>query len=161
MQLFTWDKMFRRLQTGTNSKTGDSCSHIIIVTFTSRPLNIFFTNRHTVYVNRQPTQLWSFKLPSEKYKICITLIWWPANIYRTVSQNGAIPYINPSIYSIESTSTSFLLVLLIAVFLFYKGKSKNDWAIWRNILFMDPVWYSFPFYMWTVRSHTGTKVTSD
>ena len=137
MQLFTWNKMFRRLhETGTNSKTGDSCSHIIIITFTSRSLNIFFTNRHTVYVNRQP---WSFKLPSEKYKIYITLIWWPVNNYRTVSQNGAIPHSNPSIYSIESASKSFLLVLLIALFLFCKGKSKNDWAIWRNILFMDPV----------------------
>ena len=161
MQLFTWDKMFRRLhETGTNSKTGDSWSHITMynsITFISRSLNIFFINRHTVYVNRQP---WSFKLPSEKYKIYITLIWWPVNIYRTVSQNGAILHNNPSIYSIESTSKSFLLVLLIAVFL-YKGKSTNDWAIWRNTLFVDPVWYSVPFYMWAIRSHTGTKVTSD
>ena len=53
-------------------------------------------------------------MPSEKYKIYITLIWWPVNIYRIVSQNGAIPDINPSIYSIESTSKSFSLVLLIA-----------------------------------------------
>ena len=73
----------------------------IIITFTSRSLNIFFTNRPTFYVNRKP---WSFKLPSEKYKIYITLIWWPVNIYRTVSQNGAILHINPSIYSIQTTS---------------------------------------------------------
>ena len=104
--------MFRRLhETGTNSKRGDSWSHIIIITFTSRSLNISFTNRYTVYFYRQP---WSFKLPSEKYKIYTTLIWWPVNIYRTVSQNGAIPHINPSIYSIECTSKSFLLVSFFA-----------------------------------------------
>ena len=27
------------------------------------------------------------------------------------------------------------------------------------MLFMDPVWDSFPFYMTTVQSHTGTKIT--
>ena len=37
-------------------------------------------------------------------------------------------------------------------------KSKNDGAIRRNMLFMDPVWDSFPFYMRTVQSQTGTKV---
>ena len=36
-------------------------------------------------------------------------------------------------------------------------KSKNDGAIRRNMLFMDPVWDSFSFYMRTVRSQTGTK----
>ena len=38
-------------------------------------------------------------------------------------------------------------------------KSKNDGAIRRNMLFMDRVWDSFPFYMRTVQSQTGTKVT--
>ena len=37
-------------------------------------------------------------------------------------------------------------------------KSKNDGAIRRNMLFMDPVWDSFPFYMRTVQSQTP-KVT--
>ena len=40
-------------------------------------------------------------------------------------------------------------------------KSKNDGAIWRNMLFMDlfPFPSPFPFYMRTVQSQTGTKVT--
>ena len=38
-------------------------------------------------------------------------------------------------------------------------KSKNDGAIRRNMLFMDLVKDSFPFYMRTVQSQTGTKVT--
>ena len=42
---------------------------------------------------------------------------------------------------------------------FAKKKSKNDGAIRRNMLFMDPVWDSFPFYMGTVQSRTGTKIT--
>ena len=75
------------------------------------------------------------------------------------SQNGAITHINRSIYSIETTSKS-CLQLFIAVFLFCeKKKSKNDGAIRRNMLFMDPVWDSFPFYMRTVQSRTGTKIS--
>ena len=73
--------------------------------------------------------------------------------------NGAIPHINRSIYSIEDTSRSCLHFLLIAVFLFCQEKAKNDGAIQRNMLFMDPVWDSFPVYMRTVQSQTGTKVT--
>ena len=38
-------------------------------------------------------------------------------------------------------------------------KAKNDGAIRRNMLFMEPVWESFPFYMRTVQSRTGTKIT--
>ena len=38
-------------------------------------------------------------------------------------------------------------------------KSKYDGAIRRNMLFMDPVWDSFPFFMRTVQSPTGTKIT--
>ena len=40
-------------------------------------------------------------------------------------------------------------------------KSKNDGAIWRNMLFMDlfPFPSRFPFYMRMVQSQTGTKVT--
>ena len=54
-----------------------------------------------------------------------------------------------------------MLQLLIAVFLFcLKKKSKNDGAIRRNMLFMDPdVCDSFPFYMRPVQSRTGTKIT--
>ena len=76
----------------------------------------------------------------------------------TTSQNGAFRHINRSIYSIEATSKS-CLKLFIAVFLFLIRKSKNDRAIRRNMPFMDPVWDLFPFYMRTVQSQTGTKVT--
>ena len=81
---------------------------------------------------------------------------------QSASKNGEIPHINRSIYSIEATSKS-CLQLFIAVFLFCekkkKKKSKNDGAIRRNMLFMDPVWDLFPFYMGTVQSRTGTKIT--
>ena len=40
-----------------------------------------------------------------------------------------------------------------------KKKNKNDGTIRRNMLFMDPVWDSFPFYMRTVQSRTVTKIT--
>ena len=42
------------------------------------------------------------------------------------SQNGSIPHINPSI---EATSKSCLLMLMVAVFLFLLRKSKNGRAI--------------------------------
>ena len=77
------------------------------------------------------------------------------------AQHLKIPHIKRSIYSIEATSKS-CLQLFIAVFLFClkkKKKSKNDGAIRRNMLFMDPVWDSFPFYMRTVQSRTVTKIT--
>ena len=70
-----------------------------------------------------------------------------------------IPHINRSTYSIEDTSKSCLHFLLIAVFLFCQEKAKNDGAIRRNMLFMDPVWDLFPVYMRTVQSQTSTKVT--
>ena len=57
-----------------------------------------------------------FKVKIKKMKVhSQTLIWWPVNIYCTASQNGSIPHINPSI---EATSKSCLLMLLVAVFLF-------------------------------------------
>ena len=105
-------------------------------------------------MSRQPKSL----LVPENYKLYLRLIWWPVNIYCTASQNGSIPHINPSI---EATSKSCLLMLLVAVFLFLLRKSKNGGAIRRNMLFMDPVWDSF-FVLYengTVRSQTGTKVT--
>ena len=70
----------------------------------------------------------------------------------SATQNGAIPHINLSTYSIEATSRSSLLMLSVALFLFLLRKSKNGGAIRRNMLFMDPVLVSFPFYMRTVRS---------
>ena len=53
--------------------------------------------------------------------------------YCTVSQNASIsiPHINSSI---EATSKSCLLMLLVAVFLFLLKKSKNCGAIRRNML---------------------------
>ena len=51
-------------------------------------------------------------------------------------------------------------MLLVAVlFLFLLRKSKNGGAILRNMLFMDLSEIRFLFYMRTVRSQIGTKVT--
>ena len=49
--------------------------------------------------------------------------------------------------------------LVYSVLILLKKKRKNDGAIRRNMLFMDPVCDSFPFYMRTVQSRTGTKIT--
>ena len=75
------------------------------------------------------------------------------------AQHLKIPHIKRSIYSIEATSKS-CLQLFIAVFLLCKKKQKW-WSHTKklNMLFMDPVWDSFPFYMRTVQSQTGTKIT--
>ena len=68
-----------------------------------------FTN---TYASRQWVDnrrvYWSQKI----IKNYLTLTWWPVNIYCTASQNGSIPHINPSI---EATSKSCLLMLLVAV----------------------------------------------
>ena len=75
------------------------------------------------------------------------------------AQHPKIPHIKRSIYSIEATSKSSLQ-LFIAVFLLCKKKQKW-WSHTKklNMLFMDPVWDSFPFYMRTVQSRTVTKIT--
>ena len=67
------------------------------------------------------------------------------------------PLINRSIYSIEATSKS-CLQLFIAVFLFCVEKAKNNRAIPRNMLFVDPVRDLFPFYMRMVQPQTGANV---
>ena len=92
----------------------------------------------------------------ENCKLKLTFIWW--GVKGTASRHSAIRHINRSIYLVEATPKS-CLQLFIAVFLFLIRKSKNDRAIRRNMLFMDPVWDSFPFYMRTVQSQTGPKVT--
>ena len=114
---------------------------------------------HTIYASRQWVDKRRVVLLPENYKLYLTLIWWLVNICCTATQNGAIPHINLSTYSIEATSKSSLLMLSITVCLFLPRKSKNGGAIRRNMLFIDPAWDSFPFYMRTVRSQTGTKVT--
>ena len=88
------------------------------------------------------------------------LIWWPVNIYCTASQNGGIPqaYIELKLL----LSLVYWCYTYSGVSIFSK-KSKNGGAIRtdtkkRHYLW-DPVWYSFPFYVRTVRSLTGTKVT--
>ena len=75
------------------------------------------------------------------------------------AQHLKIPHIKRSIYSTEATSKS-CLQLFIAVFLLCKKKQKW-WSHTKklNMLFMDPVWDSFPFYMRTVQSRTVTKIT--
>ena len=55
------------------------------------------------------------------------------------------------------TEVLFTAVIHSSVLILLR-KSKNDGAIRRNMLFMDPVWVSFPFYMRTVQSQTGKKV---
>ena len=103
-------------------------------------------------MSREPEIL----LLPENCKLYLRLIWW--RVRGTASQNGAIRHINRNTYSIAATSKS-CSQLFIAVFLFLIRKSKNDRAIMRNMLFMDPVWDLFPFYMRTLQSQTGTKVT--
>ena len=112
-----------------------------------------------MYASRQWVDKRRVRLLPENYKLYLTLIWWPVNICYTATQNGAIPHINLSTYSIEATSKSSLLMLSVAVFLCLLRKSKNGGVIRRNMLFMDLVLVSFPFYMRTVRFQTGTKVT--
>ena len=57
--------------------------------------------------------------------------------------------------SLVTVTYSSVLILLKE-----KKKSKNDGAIRRNRLSMDPdVCDSFPFYMRPVQSRTGTKIT--
>lgn len=63
------------------------------------------------------------------------------------------------VFSWKYFQVLFTLLILIAVLLICQEKTKNDGAIWRNMLFMDLVWDSFPFYLRTVQSQTGTKVT--
>jgi len=65
---------------------------------------------------------------------------------------------NRSIYSIEATSKCCLKLFIDTSGLILLRKGKNDAAIPRNMLFTDPVWDSFPFYMRTVQSQTGTKI---
>ena len=93
-------------------------------------------------MSREP---WILLLP-ENCQRYLTLIW--RHVKRTASQNGAIPHINQSIYSIEATSKS-CLQLLIAVFLF----------CWEKAKMMDPVWDSFLFYLRTVQSQTRMTAT--
>ena len=104
-------------ETGTNLKTGDSWSYI---TFTSQLFNIYYsltvvTGTQFMPVDSEQTTV-EFLLLPENYKLyLVTFIWWPGNIYCTASQNGAIAHFNPSIYSIEATSKSCLLILSVAV----------------------------------------------
>ena len=58
----------------------------------------------------------------ENCKHYLTLIWWHVSKC-TASQNGAIPYINQSIYSIEATAVTRGSVLILL------RKSKNGGAI--------------------------------
>ena len=75
-----------------------------------------------------------FQFAHGNFNYCLTV---PVP-YCTASQNASIsiPHINSSI---EATSRSCLLMLLVAVFLFLLKKSKNCGAIRRKMLFMDPV----------------------
>ena len=57
---------------------------------------------------------------------------------------------------------SYFQVLFTVIYssvLILLKKSKTDGAIRRNMLFMDPVWDSFPFYIRTVQSRTCAKIT--
>ena len=72
--------------------------------------------------------------PRKLYKLYLTIF-----IYCTASQNDAIPHINLSI----EAKVLFTDVIGSTVFLFLPRKSKNGGAIWRNMLFIDPVWGSF------------------
>ena len=58
------------------------------------------------------------------------LILW--HVKSTASQNGAIPHINRSIFQVLFTVIHSSVLILLR-------KSKNDGAILRNMLFMDPV----------------------
>ena len=73
--------------------------------------------------------------------------------YRTASQNGAIRHINTSI---EATSRSCLLMLLVAVFL-RKSKMVEPYEGTCHLWTRSEI--RFLFYMRTVRSQTGAKVT--
>ena len=75
------------------------------------------------------------------------------------SQNGAIPHINRSIYSIEATSKSSVFTVIYSSVLILLKKAKLMDPYEKNMLFMDPVCDSFPFYKRTVQSRTGTEIT--
>ena len=69
---------------------------------------------------------------------------------------------NPSHKPKHIFSWSYFQVLFTVIYssvLIFLKKSKNDGAIRRNMLFMDAVRDSFPFYKRTVQSRTGTKIT--
>ena len=105
-------------------------------------------------MSREP---WILLLPET---LSITLIWW--HVKCTASQNK---WCNPSHKPKHIFNWSYFQVLFTVIHrsvLILQWKSKTHGAIQRNMLFMDPVWDSFPFCMRrprTVQSQTGTKIT--
>ena len=105
-------------------------------------------------VSREP---WILPLPETS---SITLIWW--HVKCTASQNK---WCNPSHkpkHIFNWTYFRFLFTVIHRSVVILLRKSKTDGAIQTNMIFMDPVWDSFPFCMRrlrTVQSQTGTKIT--
>ena len=105
-------------------------------------------------MSREP---WILPLPETS---SITLIWW--HVKCTASQNK---WCNPSHKPKNIFNWTYFRVLFTVIHssvLIFLRKSKTDGAIQTNMIFMDPVWDSFPFCMRrlrTVQSQTGTKIT--
>ena len=105
-------------------------------------------------MSREP---WILPLPETS---SITLIWW--HVKCTASQNK---WCNPSHkpkHIFNWTYFRFLFTVIHRSVVILLRKSKTDGAIQTNMIFMDPVWDSFPFCMRrlrTVQSQTGTKIT--
>ena len=99
-------------------------------------------------MSRKPYSL----LLTENCKLYLALIWWPVKC--TKSQ---IPHLSKHIFNWSYFQVLFTVIHSSVPILL--RKSKNNVAIPRNMLLMDPVWNSSPFYIRTIQSQTGTKVT--
>ena len=95
---------------------------------------------HKILISRFCDVVFCVPLPF-RCRVCLSnLKHAPSRELLLTACKTVFSHLNPSI---EATSKSCLLMLLVTVFPFLLRKSKNGGAIRRNILFMDPVWDSF------------------